>query len=141
MSVVDERMALMTGEDGFVPLEKTLLDGFYQCNATAKTNLRWFLEKCTFSFTFEDFMMCATLFALFGDSAKAMSTDKWGDYPFEVADTICLFLFVFELFANTYCRSKFLSFWPLKFEGYIFSFFWFLDIIAIGCVIFFVFLF
>lgn len=100
----------------------------YHC---LKISCVWFLDTGTISFGFDDIMMAMTLFVLFGDSIKLMTTAKTADYPFEAVNTICLFFFIFELVANTWSKTIIHQFWPFKYEGYIFTFFWYLDIIAI----------
>lgn len=45
--------------------------------------------------------------------------------------TISFTLFCIELIANTVARTKIHSWYPFQWEGYLFSFFWCLDIIAI----------
>ena len=57
------------------------------------------------------------------------------DEPFIIAITICMFSFIFELIINSWSRSKVvISFKPkfqFLYEGYIFSFFWWFDLLAI----------
>jgi hypothetical protein len=54
------------------------------------------------------------------------------DNAFNVAYAICLFTFIFELLAASWTKTKFVSFYPKpQWTGYLFSFFWFLDFIAI----------
>jgi hypothetical protein len=45
--------------------------------------------------------------------------------------TVSFACFSFELLANSWAKTTFRSFCPPSFEGYAFSFFWFLDVIAI----------
>lgn len=52
------------------------------------------------------------------------------DIPFSTSYAVCFFIFVFELTLNSWSRTTFHSWYPLRFEGYLFSFFWWLDLIS-----------
>lgn len=103
-----------------------------------KNLTRWLLDTASFkiSICFEDITMLMTLFVLFADSAKLMSAPKTSDDAFGIAITVCFFFFIFEWVAATWSKTNFISFYP-KFvkEGYMLSFFWFLDLIAIVSMI------
>lgn len=53
------------------------------------------------------------------------------DDAFRVAYSVCLFAFIFELIANTWAKTEILSYFPFKSKGFLFSFFWWLEIVAI----------
>ena len=54
------------------------------------------------------------------------------DDSFAVAYSVCLFTFIFELFAYSWTRTEIISLLPVpKIKGYLFSFFWWLDVISI----------
>lgn len=48
-----------------------------------------------------------------------------------VLNSICMFFFILELGLNTWSKTTYQSFQPLKFTGYVFTFYWWLDLIAI----------
>jgi hypothetical protein len=73
-----------------------------------------------------------TLFVLFGDDIKLLSAPRTVDADFAVAYAVCLFAFIFELVVNSWSRTEVTALRPrLEWEGYLFSFFWWLDLIAI----------
>ncbi|RYH04925.1 hypothetical protein EON65_46090, partial [archaeon] len=45
--------------------------------------------------------------------------------------TACFALFLFELIANSFSKTDFVSFIPLEFNGYLFSFYWWMDFISL----------
>ena len=110
-----------------------------------KESTKWFLDAAGFTvrITFDDVMMFMTLFVLFADNIRLMTADKSVDDDFIIVNSICLFAFIIELLANTWSKTEnmyfdFLYFWnenlmiPWLFcEGFMFSFFWWLDLIAI----------
>jgi len=99
-----------------------------------KSLMRWFLETatCTVSFQFEDISFMMTLFVLFGDDIKLLSAPREMDHDFSIAYAVCLFAFIFELLANSWAKTEFIQWKPRpKFEGFLFSFFWWLDLVAI----------
>eukprot|EP01038_Epipyxis_sp_PR26KG_P015176 gene15176-20442_t len=98
-----------------------------------KKEVRWLIENaaCKFKITFDDILLLMTLFVLFSSDIEILTLPKKADYSFMVATAICLFVFIFEFLVNTWCKSTFKSLYPFVYEGYVFSFFWFLDLIAI----------
>lgn len=101
----------------------------------AKWAMRWFLETAAFkvSFTFEDLTMLMTIFVLFGDDIKMLCVASTDDKRFAVAYTVCFFIFIFEIVANTWTKTQIISWYPKpEWTGYLFSFFWFLDVIAVA---------
>ena len=116
-------------EMGFVEGIKLSLEGV---NYTyLKTSTSWFLDKWGFSVSMDDILMLMTIFVLFANSIDVLAAPKEMDDGFMVANSICMFVFILEFFAQTWSRSDFYSLYPLKYKGYIFSFFWYLDIISI----------
>ena len=101
--------------------------------------LRYFLDDfhVKFSLSFEDITMAMTLFVLFADNIKYLAGPKSVDPGFDIFTTICFFFFIFELAANTWSKSRIISIYPkFKYEGYLFTFFWWLDLIAIVSMFF-----
>eukprot|EP00605_Chrysophyceae_sp_TOSAG23-4_P000252 GSChrysophyteH1.ASY1.ANO1.289.1 assembled CDS len=75
-------------------------------------------------------MMLLTLFVLFGDNVKLLSSGKEADFGFEVCNTICLFFFIAEFFAQCWSKTN----WDLKqatFDGYFLCFYFWLDLLSI----------
>lgn len=106
---------------------------------TLKSWLRYFLDDFNFKFSlsFEDVTMAMTLFVLFADNIKFLAGPKSVDPGFEVFTTICFFFFIFELAGATWSKSRIISFYPkFEYEGYLFTFFWWLDLIAIVSMFF-----
>lgn len=68
---------------------------------------------------------------LFMDDIKLLVFPKQVDTSFSISYAICLFTFIFELVATSWSKSTFERFYPPKYNGYIFSFFWWLDLIAL----------
>lgn len=93
----------------------------------------WFLDDANFrlSLSFDDMMMIMTFFVLFADDIRLLTAPKSVDDGYQVVNTICLFCFIFELLLTTWAKTTISSFSPLVIHGYLFSFFFFLDLIAI----------
>mmetsp|Transcript_4336 Transcript_4336/g.4340 ORF Transcript_4336/g.4340 Transcript_4336/m.4340 type:complete len:869 (-) Transcript_4336:157-2763(-) len=93
----------------------------------------WFLEtgRCTISISFDDLMMMLTFFVLFASDIRTLTAPKSVDAGFEVAYSICLFFFITEFVLSIYAKTTIKSYKPLVLEGYFFSFFFWLDLIAI----------
>lgn len=110
-----------------------------------KESTKWILDAggVTIRVTFDDVMMFMTLFVLFADNIRLMAADKVVDADFIIVNSICLFAFIVELLANTWSKSDniqcvMISMFDdqiqipwLYSEGFIFSFFWWLDLVAI----------
>ena len=97
----------------------------------AKAGTEWFLEKWTCNISTDDLLMYMTLFVLFGDNIKLLAAPKELDAGFEIANSICMFFFIVEFLANTWVKTQIESWSPFRFKGYLFTFFWYLDIISI----------
>lgn len=98
-----------------------------------KLAMVWFLDSANirFSISVDDVMMLMTFYVLFIGDIKIMAVDKEQDGAVEIVTTICLFSFIFELVASSWSKSNLISLQPFKYEGYVFSFFFWLDVIAI----------
>jgi hypothetical protein len=64
-------------------------------------------------------MTALTIYVLYADDIRILSTDKDGDNKFFVSILICFFLFMFEILLLCFVR-----------KGYICSFFFWMDIIS-----------
>mmetsp|Transcript_9047 Transcript_9047/g.15297 ORF Transcript_9047/g.15297 Transcript_9047/m.15297 type:complete len:853 (-) Transcript_9047:247-2805(-) len=93
----------------------------------------WFLDFASLkmSLSFDDLMMILTFFVLFADDIRLLSAPKSVDPGFQVVNSICLFFFIFELVLTTWAKTRIPSWSPFVMRGYMFSFFFFLDLIAI----------
>lgn len=73
-----------------------------------------------------------TIYVLFADDIKNLSSPKKYDDEFAVSYAVCLFTFIFELVANSWAKTDFIQWYPYpKWDGFFLSFFWWLDILAI----------
>ncbi|EAS07728.2 adenylate/guanylate cyclase domain protein (macronuclear) [Tetrahymena thermophila SB210] len=81
--------------------------------------VQFYLEKLVDSSATQITMTIVTIYALFGDDIRVLSTDKQGDEAFWIMNCICLALFTVEIIIN--CIAK---------KGYFNSFFFYLDIIS-----------
>lgn len=102
----------------------------YQC---AKEATKWLLDQAGINlrFTIDDLMMAMTIFVLFADNIKLMTSSKSVDEDFITINAVCLLAFAVELLLNTWSKTKVTSFIPWAHEGYLFTFFWTLDLVAI----------
>ena len=93
----------------------------------------WFLDfaNLKFSLSFDDLMMIMTFFVLFADDIRLLTAPKSVDHGFQVVNSVCLFFFIFELVLTTWAKTRIPKCYPLEIKGYLFSFFFFLDLIAI----------
>ena len=106
--------------------------------AQIKGKVRWFLEHARIKISYDDFMMIVTLFVLFGDDLRLLSFPPSADSAFAVLNNICFFLFLIELILNCWAKSEFIrtkSILRPKVKGYIFSFFFWLDLLAVVSMI------
>lgn len=93
----------------------------------------WFLDYANIklSLSFDDLMMILTFFVLFADDIRLLTAPKSVDDGFQIVNSVCLFFFIFELLLTTWAKTRIPSYKPLEIDGYLFSFFFFLDLIAI----------
>ena len=93
----------------------------------------WFLDLANLkmSLSFDDLMMILTFFVLFADDIRLLTAPKSVDDGFQIVNSICLFFFIFELVLTTWAKTRIPSCSPLVIDGYLFSFFFFLDLVAI----------
>jgi len=85
-------------------------------------------------------MMLVTLFVLFGEDLRLLSFPPSTDSTFAVLNNICFFLFLLELLLNCWAKSAFSKvkvkvrgrdILKVKVTGYMFSFFFWLDLLAV----------
>jgi len=104
----------------------------------AREHVKWFLDHARAKISYDDFMMVITIFVLFGDDVRILSFPPSADATFSVLSNISFFLFIIELILNAWAKSDFskVSFskggmCKGKVKGYMFSFFFWLDFLAI----------
>lgn len=105
-----------------------------------KKTIVWFLENATIEIPLnvDNIMMAMTFFVLFADDIRIIVAPKHTDVEFQVAYTVCLFSFIIELILSVISKSTYVAMektifnlpWP-KWNGYLGSFFFWLDLIAI----------
>jgi len=102
----------------------------YSC---AKEATKWLLDQAGINlrFTIDDLMMAMTIFVLFADNIKLMTASKSVDDDFITINAVCFFAFLLELVLNTWSKTKVISFIPWNHTGYMLTFFWTLDVVAI----------
>lgn len=83
---------------------------------------------------YDDFMTIATLFVLFGDWIRTLLFPPSADAIFDVLHNVAFVLFVLELVMNCWAKSDF-SGGPFRVKGYMFSFFFWLDLLCIFSMI------
>lgn len=76
-----------------------------------------------------------TLFVLFGTCIDIAVLPKTADKGFEIANSICMFTFILDFLLSGWSKSSFyINLQPpfaFAYAGYIFSFFWFFDLLSI----------
>jgi len=118
--------------------------GGYLCPTLdeAKEETRWFLDHATIKISYDDLMMGVTLFVLFGTDLRLCFTEVDADPTFEVLNSIAFFLFLVELLLNSWAKTEFFHETPdgkgkvFSPRGYLGSFFFYLDLIALWSIIF-----
>lgn len=96
-----------------------------------KEKIKWFLEQATIKISYDDFMMIVSLFVLFGDDIRLLSFPPSADSGFAILTNISFVIFLFEFFLNSWAKTEFSGASILKVDGYMFSFFFWLDLLAI----------
>lgn len=102
-----------------------------------KNCIRYYMESATFNFklSFEDVILILTIYILFADDIKIMTTDREADHAFSVSYMICFCIFLFDIIVNTWCRTTFLPHFPYIESGYALSFYWWIDVISTFCIV------
>lgn len=73
-----------------------------------------------------------TLYVLFADDIKNLCSPSQYDDSFAASYAVCLFTFIFEMVGNSWSKSTITQWTPYPIvQGYLFSFFWLLDILSI----------
>jgi len=92
--------------------------------------IRWFIDNARFSISYDGFMTAVTIFVLFGDDVRILFFPPSTDGTFALCFNIAFVLFALEILLYFTAKSNF-SMSEFKFKGYAFSFFFWLDLLAI----------
>jgi len=97
-----------------------------------KESARWLMESASIeiSISFEDIILLVTIYILFADDVKLLTTTQEVDTAFSNSYAFCFFLYLFEIMFNTWCKTNVYQWYPFEFEGYFLSFFWWADLIS-----------
>mmetsp|Transcript_49453 Transcript_49453/g.96719 ORF Transcript_49453/g.96719 Transcript_49453/m.96719 type:complete len:836 (-) Transcript_49453:780-3287(-) len=98
--------------------------------SNVKSQIVWFLDHAQIKISNDDFMFFVTLYVLFGDEIRLLFLPPSVDNFFIVLNTIALLLFVVELILNSWVKSE-ISCRERKIRGFLFNFFFWLDLLAI----------
>ena len=79
---------------------------------------------------YDDFMMAVTIFVLFGDDIRTLCFPPSSDSGFTFFVSLSFILFVLELLLHVWAKSDF-SNGLFRVKGYAFSFFFWLDLLAV----------
>ena len=92
--------------------------------------IRWFIDTARFSISYDGFMTAVTIFVLFGDDIRILCFPPSADSTFALCINIAFVLFALEILLYFTAKSTF-SMSEFKFKGYAFSFFFWLDLLAV----------
>jgi len=95
-----------------------------------RKKVRRFLDHGRLKISYDDFMMAATIFVLFGDDTRILYFPPTADNGFAFFVTFCFILFVLEMILHSWAKSDF-SRGIFNVKGYAFSFFFWLDLLAV----------
>eukprot|EP00814_Leptocylindrus_danicus_P000726 CAMPEP_0116016896 /NCGR_PEP_ID=MMETSP0321-20121206/7739_1 /TAXON_ID=163516 /ORGANISM="Leptocylindrus danicus var. danicus, Strain B650" /LENGTH=897 /DNA_ID=CAMNT_0003487013 /DNA_START=619 /DNA_END=3309 /DNA_ORIENTATION=- len=95
-----------------------------------KENSRWLLDKARISISYDDFMLAVTVFSLFGDDMRMLFFSPSSDAGFLVLFGSAFVLFVIEIILNCWVKTDY-SRGLMQVKGYLFSFFFWLDLLAL----------
>lgn len=96
----------------------------------AKKKVRWFIDHAQIKISYDDFMMAVTIFVLFGDDVRILCFPPSADSGFAFFVSFSFILFVLEMLLHFWAKSDF-SRGVFKVKGYAFSFFFWLDMLAV----------
>lgn len=96
----------------------------------AKKKVRWFIDHAQIRISYDDFMMAVTIFVLFGDDARILWFPPSADGGFAFFTSLSFILFALEMVLHFWAKSDF-SKGIFKVKGYAFSFFFWLDLLAV----------
>mmetsp|Transcript_7346 Transcript_7346/g.9166 ORF Transcript_7346/g.9166 Transcript_7346/m.9166 type:complete len:915 (+) Transcript_7346:148-2892(+) len=118
-----------------VPLMERVLANRPTYSST-KAQTMYFITKarCTISLTYDDIMMIVTMFVLFEEDFRYLCLPKSADGAFEVMVSISFVLFLLELVLNSWAKTEWKpknGSWVTLPNGYLLSFFFWLDLLAI----------
>ena len=133
----DDDFDVYENETAFEETVRSIKEFFAYQNLKRHTKKLLEEYKITITISHEDLSMTMTIFVLFASNIKDLSATKDVDAGFFTATAICLFYFIAEFIGATWSKSTVKSFYPkFLWEGYLFSFFWWLDLVAIFSLFF-----
>ena len=95
-----------------------------------RKRVRWFIDHARIKISYGDFMMVVTIFVLFGDDVRILFFPPSADGVFAFFISLSFILFALEMFLYCWVKSDF-SGGPFRIKGYAFSFFFWLDLLAV----------
>ena len=96
----------------------------------ARKRVRWFIDHARIKISYGDFMMAVTIFVLFGDDVRILCFPPSTDGVFSFFISISFILFTLEMILYCWAKSDF-SQGIFRTKGYAFSFFFWLDLLAV----------
>ncbi|KAL7552266.1 hypothetical protein ACHAWF_015498 [Thalassiosira exigua] len=95
-----------------------------------RKKVRWFIDNGQVKISYDDFMMAVTIFVLFGDDVRILCFPPSADEGFSFFVNLSFILFVLEMLLHCWAKSDY-SRGIFKVKGYAFSFFFWLDMLAV----------
>lgn len=95
-----------------------------------RKRVRWFIDHARIKISYGDFMMAVTIFVLFGDDVRILCFPPSADGVFAFFVSLSFILFVLEMVLYFWAKSDF-SNGIFRIKGYAFSFFFWLDLLAV----------
>ena len=95
-----------------------------------RKRVRWFIDHARIKIYYGDFMMAVTIFVLFGDDVRILCFPPSADGVFSFFVSLSFILFALEMILYCWVKSDF-SNGIFQVKGYAFSFFFWLDLLAV----------
>lgn len=95
-----------------------------------RKRVRWFIDHARIKISYGDFMMAVTIFVLFGDDVRILCFPPSADGVFAFFVSLSFILFALEMLLYCWAKSDF-SNGIFRIKGYAFSFFFWLDLLAV----------
>jgi class 3 adenylate cyclase len=109
---------------------KSPKDHISQFMKRVRKQVLWFIDHARIRMSYGDFMMAVTIFVLFGDDVRIICFPPSADGVFAFFISLSFILFVLEMVLYFWAKSDF-SKGILRTKGYAFSFFFWLDLLAV----------
>lgn len=95
-----------------------------------RKRVHWFIDHARIKISYGDFMMAVTIFVLFGDDVRILCFPPSADGVFAFFISLSFILFALEMILYCWVKSDF-SNGIFRVKGYAFSFFFWLDLLAV----------